>query len=426
MTGHILLRELAVTVRSLFSALYDWTLLRTPLFRLIRRGQTFAFLVHPRTEDFVSTDVYGLNDIYRPFPALRHLPRLLGRDRGERAIRWFAMRITPITLSRIRVRLGDRSFKGYLLSTVRTPRMLYCGGGETRTHLADLFALASRKGVRRVGLGALLPSLTGYGQRLTIAELKSRPAVSTGHAYTGYSIAEYLRHIVSKRHPGAGSVRVAIVGAGGSTGKAVLRVLKRTWSESVALELMLVDVAQKQVQLKALAQEAQVSGRFARVRTTVELAALQEASYVIVVTNASGAIIKPEHLAPGTVIIDDSQPRNTSPELVQHGCHVIDVLARVPGLDCNFDFGFRTADRSVTFTCLAETILATLTGDTEDLAVGEVTDAVVERTVRIVQRGRDLGLIGELPFFSFARELTSSERDEILRPVHFPLAPAAE
>jgi predicted amino acid dehydrogenase len=203
-------------------------------------------------------------------------------------------------------------------------------------------------------------------------------------------------------------------------------VLKRTWEGPVHLELILADISRKEGQLKTLAQEASASGRFASVRTATDLAALQEASYVVVVTNASGAIIKPEHLTPGTVVIDDSQPRNTSPELVAHGCHVIDVLARVPGLDCNFDFGFRTTDRSVTFTCLAETVLATVAGDLADLAVGEVTDAVVERTLQIAQRGRDLGLIGELPFFSFGRELSVSERNEILRPVHISLASAAE
>lgn len=417
--------DLAHTAKSLGSATLDWLVLRTPLARLIEREQTFAFLVHPRTDVFVGSDVYGENDIYRPFPILRRLFNVLPHATAEKIVRWFAKTIVPITLSRIRVRVGEATFRGYLLSTVRTPRLLLGkDADETKRHLVDLFRLASNKGVRRVGLGALLPSMTGYGKRYSC--LQERPAISTGHAYTAYTIGEYLKFLVNKRSNGSRTVRAAIVGAGGSTGKALMRVLKKTWNLPVHLELMLVDVPKKEFQLHQLAKEAAASGRFASVQVSTELAALHEVQYVTVVTNASGAIIKPEHLSPGTVVIDDSQPRNTAPELLEHGCYVVDVLARVPGLDVGFDFGFKTSDHSVTFTCLAETVLATVTGDKHDLAVGEVTDDIVERTLKIVELGTQLGLIGDLPFFSFGRELSAGERNDLLKPAPVPYAPAAE
>lgn len=417
--------ELAKTVSSLVSAAYDWLLLRTPLYKFIKRDQTFAFLVHPRTDEFRRTDVYGMNDIYRPFPALRHIFKILPEKAATRFMHWFARTIVPITLSRIRVRVGNATFRGYLLSTVRTPSLLIGRPDATKKHVVDIFKLGSRKGVSRVGLGALLPSMTGYGKRYT-SILGDRPAVSTGHAYTAYTIAEFLTHLVSVRNSGSAVVRAAVVGAAGSTGKALLRVLKQTWKGPVALELLLVDVPQKEVMLKKLQKEAQECGRFALVRTAIELTALQEASYAIVVTNASGSIIKPEHVRPGTVIIDDSQPRNTGIELVEHGCFVVDVLARVPGLEVNFDFGFQTQDHTVTFTCLAETVLATVASDKDDLAVGEVTDEVVDRTLKIVSIGKELGLVGEMPFFSFGKEMTEAERKMVLRPSPVPIAPAAE
>ncbi len=425
--GQTLFGELARTVNSLVAAGRDWLVLRSTSSAIMRRDQTFAFLVHPRTEKFTGTDVYGNNDIYRPFPALRHLFHMLPYRVAEKLLLWFAKTITPIMLSRIQVQSGDSTFKGYLLSTVRTPRLLLTGErNETRAHLAELFALATKMGVRRVGLGALLPSMTGYGKRFAMGDPNERPAVSTGHAYTAYTIAEYLKLLVEKRHPDAQLVRTAIVGAGGSTGKALMRVLKRTWVGPAHLELMLVDIPGKEMSLRALANEAIASGRFASVRIATDLSALHESAYVAVVTNASGTIIKPEHLSEGTVVIDDSQPRNTSTELAKHGVHVIDVLARVPGLNCNFDFGFQTEDPTVTFTCLAETILATIAGEPTDLAVGEVTDDVVERTLNIVAHGRKLGLIGELPFFSFGRELSATECEAILVPIQIPYAPAAE
>jgi len=413
------LQELGHTIGSLVSTWYDWLVLRTPLSRFIARERTFAFLVHPRTDEFLHDDVYGHNDIYRPFPCFRWLFKILPEQTARKLILWFAKAVVPITLSRIRVEVGDTTCYGYLLSTVRTPSLLLgADRGETKSHLADLFALATNKGVRRVGLGALLPSMTGYGKRFTSSNNKNRPGVSTGHAYTAYSIAKYLKFLVSKRNLDVPSVRVAIVGAAGSTGKALVRVLKKAWTEQTRLDLTLVDVAQKEHVLRALAKELEGMNTFASVRVGVDLAVLSDVAYVVVVTNASGAIIRPEHLRPGTVVIDDSQPRNTSRELVDHGCYVLDVLARVSGLDCNFDFGFQTNDKSVTFTCLAETILATIVGEPGDLAVGEVTDDVVERMFEIVRVGERLGLVSDsLPLFSFGRELSPGEQYAVLQPV---------
>ncbi|MDE2213240.1 MAG: hypothetical protein KGJ34_01780 [Patescibacteria group bacterium] len=395
---------------------------------LIRRRQPkFAFLVHPRTDEFVRRDTYGHNDIYRPFPAFRWLFRILPERIARRFVLWFAKTVVPITLSRIHVHAGGERHYGYLLSTVRTPGVLLgMASEETRAHLSDLFWLAAKKGVRRVGLGALLPSMTGYGRRFVGAPLFDRPAVSTGHAYTGYVIVEFLKFLVARRNPDAPVVKVAVAGAAGSTGKAVLRVLKRTWTGPVRLSLQLVDLPKRVSVLQSLAREARGCGACTEVSVSTDLSSLRLCEYVIVVTNASSVIIRPEHLCPGSVVIDDSQPRNTSEDLVAHGCYVIDVLARVPGLDCCFDFGFQTNDPTVTFTCLAETVLATICGETGDLAVGEVTDDVVGRMIQIVKESARLGLVGPLPLFSFGRELTEKERNLVLKPTltHLAVLPA--
>lgn len=423
----LVLRELGRTASSLLRVAQDWFILRTPIACFISRERTFAFLVHPRTDDLIGDDVYGYNDIYRPVPIFRHLFKLVPARFARALILGFARAITPATLSRISVRVGDATFRGYLLTSARTPAQLIGSDPEeTRRHLADLFSLANRKGVRRVGLGALLPSMTNYGRRFVGSKLEERPAVSTGHAYTAYAISQYLDALVVARNANFARPRVAIVGAGGSTGKALMRVLKRTWIGHMPVDLLLVDVRKKEIMLRGLAEEARKSPVFSNVRTATDLSALVEAEYVVVVTNASGSIIQPEHLRPGTVVIDDSQPRNTSIALRDHGCHVLDVLARVPGLDCHFDFGFQTDDRTVTFTCLAETVLATVAGDRADLAVGEVTDKVVDRLLEIVQLGKQLGLIGSMPLFSFGRELTDEEQRRIMQPSRIPLLPAAE
>ncbi len=419
--------ELIRTAVSLCGALRDLITLSF-FYKKRKQKKTFAFLVHPRTSEFNSGDVYGSNDVFRPFPALCWLNYFFGTSRAKAIILKFSRWIVPITLSKITVRLNDGTKRrGYLLSTVRVPEQLLGSDiRDTRPHLARLFKLAGKKGVERVGLGALLPSMTGYGKKLIDAPLAERPAVSTGHAYTAYTIVEFLRFLTDQRNKGEPVVRVAIMGAAGSTGKATLSLLMRLWDSQTHLDLTLVDVEKKQFALNDLVKRARESNVFSGVRSSVKPEILQEAEYVIVVTNASQATVKPEHLTPGTVVIDDSQPRNTGIELVQYGVHVIDVLARVPGLDVGFDFGFQTRDKTVTFTCLAETVLAAAVGEEGDLALGDVSPEVVERVIRIAEKAERLGLIGRLPFFSFGREMTMHEVNKILNPPTRRIALPAE
>lgn len=415
---------------SFLGALTDWTLLRVPKFRVVfnfRRDEKFAFLVHPRTDEFVREDVYGENDIYRPYPAFRWLFKFLPEHTAIRIISWYAQNVVPITLSRISLTRPDgKKIYGSLLSTVRTPRML-TGPGKSQTrirHLQDLYDLAAARGAKRIGLGALLPSMTGYGKKLIPGP--GYPARSTGHAYTGYMIFEYLRSLVVNREYPGSIVRVAIVGAAGSTGTATLRVLKRLWPKFFRIELYLVDLPSKKKDLEERAAEMATLGV---VYTAFDHAVLRECEYIIVVTNGENARLKSEYVSPGTVIIDDSQPRNTEKELLDTGCYVVDVLARVPGLNCNFDFGFQTNDPTVTFTCLAETVIAAALGIEGDLALGAVNDLTIQKIIQMAQQADELGLVGQLPLFSFGRELSKSERRELLsrqRKLAYTSRPAAE
>jgi len=413
-------RELLKTIGSLFQAGYDWSLLNIPFLSRLYAGADFAFLVHPRTDNFTSADVYGQNDIYRPYPAFRWLFNFLPKTTAERIVLWYARVVHPITLSRITVktrgplRKGRRHLHGYLLSIVRTPRQMAEDPSGTRARIKEMFTLAGRKMVTRVGLGALLPSMTGYGEKLKNGNAQ-RPRLSTGHGYTAYVIVDYLRMLVSARNPDANVVSVAILGAGGSTGIGVLRMLKRRWDGKQKLNLLLLDLPQKQERLGKLAGEVHLLAPFAAVKTSSDHALLRDYDYVVVVTNSRQLILKAGSVRPGTVIIDDSQPRNTSPELVSEGCIVLDVLARVNGLNCGFDFGFK-AEPSVTFTCLAETILAAAAGHPGDLAVGEVTDVTVEKTVMLAKWGEAMELIGALPLVSFGQPLQEIEIRTLLTP----------
>lgn len=411
-------RELGRTIISLLGACDDWAVLHLSARRWLSRRRGFAFLVHPRNGNFVREDVYGHNDIFRPFPALRWLYRFLSQRRADSFINWFARNITPITLSRVSVRgeEGEMLSRGVLLSTVRTPELLIGDKRALRTlktHLKLLFALAEGKKAGHVGLGALIPSMSHYGDLFEEQARRSRTSRSTGHGFTAYTIVEFLRTIAEARTAGR-VAKVAIVGAAGSTGTATFRMIRANWRSELKIDLMLLDVENKEGKLKKLAEEGSGESPFASICTKTELSALRDRDFIVVVTNATGALIKPEHVRPGVVLIDDSQPRNTSPDLQSHGCFVIDVLARISGLRVNFDFGFKTSDTSVTFTCLAETVLVPLTHHKGNLAVGEVTMDTIQQVLKLTEKAHAMRLIGQLPWFSFGRELSKWEQEKLL------------
>ena len=118
---------------------------------------------------------------------------------------------------------------------------------------------------------------------------------------------------------------------------------------------LLIDLPHRQDKLeKEVAVPLRKNGH--EVVTDCRLERLREAHIVITVTTAPGTIIKPEHLAEKAVVVDDSQPRNTSPDLLKQrpDVTVVDVLAEVPGLDCHFDFDLVKERPDINFTCLAE------------------------------------------------------------------------
>ena len=141
------------------------------------------------------------------------------------------------------------------------------------------------------------------GSRFNRPSLEDRPAVSTGHAYTAYIIVQYLHLLTSKRHRDNLVFRVAIMGAAGSTGKAALRMLMHSWSEPNSVELVLVDVEKKEIQLQLLVNEARACGKFWSVSASVDPYSLRDCEYVVVVTSAAGLTILPEHLQSGTVAL---------------------------------------------------------------------------------------------------------------------------
>lgn len=344
------------TLVSIFLAFRDLLMILFLPKGIISRAD-FAFLVHPR----------GAWDTWKPFPFLKYF--------GEKVTYYFSYLMPPIVLSQITLR--NSNLKGLLIATVNEPEHMrrhpkFCA---FLAYLAGI--LAEKNGARIIGLGAYLPYLTRYGEIYKKREV----GYTTGHAMTAWMISEFINKFLEKEKC------VAIVGAGGSTGQASAKILVSRFNFR---KLILFDLPKKETFLIALRDDLKRINPGLEIELAFSLEEkLKEADLVVVVTTAKGTIIRKEFLKEGAVIIDDSQPRNTTPEILDK-VQVFDVLACVPGLDVHFDFDLDLENPEVTFTCLAEVVALASKGLNISFSSGFVK---VERVLEIGKIAKELGIV---------------------------------
>jgi predicted amino acid dehydrogenase len=325
------------TVKNLFKLLGDIWVFYVP--QNHSNEMIFAFLVHPR----------DINDFYTQYPAFRHMPVDWVK---KLMLIWPPITLTPI--KGIKSVQDGQPIKGWLLATTLLPSLMRQKPKLTSRKISRLVQLAEKKGAKVIGLGALIPSMTRYGKSLKPHCHKS--ALTTGHSYTAYTICRYVEKVMETKGWRPENITIAIVGAAGSTGTITTEVLADRF---LAAKILLVDREKRLLKLKRMAQEIQNRNNQHKeiaVSVSTELTDLKQAKIVIVVTNADCSILKTEHLAKEAVLIDDSQPRNTSENLLEK-VSIIDVRSQIPNLDCSFEMGLIKERPGITYTCLAETAI---------------------------------------------------------------------
>ena len=348
---------------------------------------TFAFLVHPRAE--VARD---LGRIWRP---LGRLP--------EAACQWSLrhLPLPPLPLATVHRRdlasapaPTDGLLGHVLVVPVGARQLLTEDRRWVRGKIEQAVDRATALGASVVGLGALTAPVTAGGRLL-----RKRPGVTvtTGNAFTAYLTVEGLRRLL----PAARGGHLAVVGATGSVGSCVVRLLA---DEPIGSDLTLI--AREPKRLAALAAEAAAlqatRGHDVAVRTATSLDAVRDADLVLVLTSATDALLRSEHLKPGAVVLDDTQPRNTDPSLQVDRPDVLVIdggVAAVPGLDIRGDIGL---PRGLAYACLCETMLMTLDGHRGD-AVGVADVGHALRLRDAARRYAHLGFGLAEPALSFGR-----------------------
>jgi predicted amino acid dehydrogenase len=266
---------------------------------------------------------------------------------------------------------------GWIIVVPATPRQLLT---ENRRwvvgRVESAIDRAEALGARIVGLGALTAPATGAGRML-----RERPGmtVTTGNAFTAHLTVEGLRRLAAA----ASGSHLAIVGATGSVGSCVVRLLA---DEPVASDLTLVSRGGQR--LEDLAAEVRGSG--VAVRTSTSMDAVRDADVVLVLTSATDALLGSEHVKRGALVLDDTQPRNTDPRLREERPDVLVIdggVAAVPGIDIRADIGL---PRGLAYACLCETMLMGFDG----MATSSTGQASVAHARRMRDAARRFAHLG--------------------------------
>ncbi len=321
----------------------------------------FAFLVHPRI------------DLAADLATVHPLLGLVPSAALESGMRRLPLR--PWVHARITAADRPADLLGEVVIVPLSPAMLL---GPDRALVQQRIDRAVSGAVDRgadlVGLGALTAPVTAGGAKL---RRRIDVGVTNGNAFTAAMTVRAVQRVASgmPQRP-----VVALVGANGSVGTAVARSLAR---EDAAADLLLV--GRTPSSLAALAGDLGA-------QWSTDVADCRRADLVVLMTSAADAVLMPEHLKLGAIVIDDTQPRNTSPRLAQERPDVLILdggVVETPGLRrTGFNIGLPD---HLSFACLAETALLALDGHRGHGTIGRPTVDQVQRMLELADTHADLG-----------------------------------
>jgi predicted amino acid dehydrogenase len=297
----------------------------------------FAFIVHPRYT----------KDVYREFPLFKKLP--------ENLVTKLVNKLPPLIVSQItglRSQDNNLEIKGCMISINLFPEEMLNNRELAIKKIIKSIKIAQRKGVRIVGLGGLTSSVTRGG--LDLIDDIHNVHITTGHAYTAYNVVSILKIGLDKLQIALNKISVAIVGAAGSIGSSCAQILARDGIK----RLLLIDIERKLERINnLLLPKLKELNRNLEILISNDLYLLKQEYFIITATNAPGALIRNDHLSSGTIILDDAQPSDIHPEILdREDVIVIEAgLVHTPGIKTHFNFGFK--DRYDNYSCLAEILV---------------------------------------------------------------------
>lgn len=282
----------------------------------------FAFLVHPR----------DAKDVDHYIPLSRFIPSWLKEK--------ISYHLWPIVVSEI-TGLKDKDGKellGCIIACPMTAGQLMKHRDKARCEIIKAAKLAKSLGVKIIGLGALLSSLSRGG--LDITEKVESVGVTTGHGLTVHIVAQHVLKAVEALDIDLSKSTIAVVGAAGSIGSGSISLL----TENNFKEVILLDVKRKNDAVQGLRTKLLSANGKNNITTSNQMNDLKRADIIITATNAPETLVLSEHLKPGVVIVDDAQPTDIDEEVFKSRDDVLVLeggVVNAPGIDCHYKLGLK-------------------------------------------------------------------------------------
>jgi fatty aldehyde-generating acyl-ACP reductase len=353
----------------------------------------FAFVIHP---------IDPKRDATRKFP-------LLGKYLPVGAINFLSRYFPPLYISHItgiRSAVNGQEIEGWFVACPFTPaRMLQLPRGIVYDKIIQTGRMAQSLGAKILGLGAFTSAIGDAG--ITIAKSLDIP-VTTGNSYTVSIAVQALREAARRVEIDLSQATIAVVGATGSIGQVCAQLLANDAAQMIL-------IGRRMEALERVREMVQERGG-AQVSVATDMTALRQADLVLTVTSALEAIIAPEHLKPGSVVLDVARPRDVSRQVVEERDDVLVIeggMVSVPGpVDFAFDFGFPPGKA---YACMAEVMTLALEGRYESYTLGkQITIEQVEEIDRLAT-AHGFKLEG---FRSFERAITDEQIEQIKETAH--------
>ncbi|MDP3800123.1 MAG: hypothetical protein Q8Q90_01735, partial [bacterium] len=114
---------------------------------------------------------------------------------------------------------------------------------------------------------------------------------------------------------------------------------------------------------------------------------IKEADIIITVTNTPEAVIEPDDVKIGAILIDDAHPSDISPELIKTRNDVIIIEAGViKAPNIKVGTNFRLANRNETYCCLGEVMALTAFDWEGEYSPGDIKPEIVNEIAELATK----------------------------------------
>ncbi len=239
---------------------------------------------------------------------------------------------------------------GYLMAVLLTASQVMNLPREfVQKRIIDALVIAQEKfGIELVQLGALTKSVTGAGQWI-VQQGVYKGFVNHGDALTAAITIEAVEKIAKIKEIDLAKASIGIVGAYGTIGEAVSRILVPICDKAIL-------VGRNMEGFKKLKDA--VSSNYCLM--TNDLTTVKEADIIITATNHPSALLSSSHLKQGVVIVDVSTPPNVSKTVTNERPDILRIdggLVSNAGINLGFQIG---PPKGAMYACVAEVIMQAL------------------------------------------------------------------